>query len=192
MKQGLSIFLIVLFLFVCVSCGGNTNTKQESGDEISSADIVENKSESVTGYLEGFPWTVELTAEELKDTLHTEDSVQQYDGSFDDVNYDNAPTNGHTFLILTLTISKAGTGDSPFDWTKLCLLDEAGNAYNRMENDTFLQNHRYNRLASTPLQIGEYKGSICFEIPTNIANESLTLRYDAGDIGAIEIIVRTN
>lgn len=189
MKQILAIFLTALLLFSCTGCGSNSpNTAQES--ESGSAD--ENGSETVEGVLEGFPWTMELIAAEIKDALHTDDSVQQYDGSFDDVAYDDAPAEGHTFLILTLTIAKTGTGSSSFDWTKLSLLDEAENIYNRMENDTFLQNHRYNRLASTPLQIGEHKGSVCFEIPIAIADEPLTLQYDADDIGTIEIAVYTD
>lgn len=186
MKQILAISLTILIVLVCVGCGSDQNTIQE----ISSAGTSENTPESVTETLEGFPWTVELRAAQIKDALHTEAGLEQYDGTIVDMDYDNAPSAGHVFLILTLTITKTGTGGSSFDWTKLSLLDEAGNVYNRMENDTFIQNHQYNRLASTPLQIGEHKGSICFEIPADQTEGTFILQYDAGDVGMLTLSVK--
>lgn len=169
MKRILAISLAALLALVCVGCG-------EAGP--------------AGGTLEGFPWTVELRNAQIKDALHTEAGLEQYDGAIVDVDYNDAPSEGQVFLILTLTITKTGPGGGSFDWAKLSLLDGAGNAYSRMENDTFLQNHRYNRLASTPLQIGEHKGSICFEIPSDRAKGSFVLQYDAGDAGVLTLSVK--
>lgn len=172
MKRILAIFLSVLLAFVCAGCGQNTSA---GGAE---------------GTLEGFPWTVELRDAQIRDALHTEAGLKQYDGSIVDVDYDDAPSEGQVFLILTFTITKTGTGGGSFDWKKLSLLDQDGNSYSRMEDDAFLQNHQYNRLASTPLQIGEYKGSICFEIPSDQAKGSFDLQYDAGDVGILALSVK--
>ena len=146
--------------------------------------------ESVVGELEGFPWTLELRAAAAKDGLHTAAGMQQYDGSVLDVAYDDDPAKGNVFLILTFTITKTQVGGGPFDWANLSVRDADGNAYARMENDAFLQNHTYNRIQGTPLQIGENKGSACFEIPTDAAKGNLTLVYDAGEFGTIEIPVK--
>lgn len=168
MKRIVAIFLAALLALACVGCGSTASE----------------------GTLEGFPWTVELRNAQIKDALHTEAGLEQYDGAIVDVDYDDAPSEGQVFLILTLTITKTGTGGGSFDWKKLSLLDEAGNTYSRMENDAFLQNHQYNRLASTPLQIGENKGSICFEIPSGQAKGSFVLQYDAGDVGILTLSVK--
>lgn len=190
MKRIPAIFLAVLLVLACAGCGSDTlDATQQPENETPSASVDENKPSSAVGTLEGFPWTVELRNAQIKDALHTAAGLEQYDGSIVDVDYDNAPSEGQVFLILTLTISKTGTGGGSFDWTKLSLLDDAGNAYGRMENDTFLQNHQYNRLASTPLQIGEHKGSICFEIPSDRADKAFTLQYDVGDVGTLELSV---
>lgn len=193
MKRILAISLAVLLVFACVGCGeGDPAASSGAKNDISSASGSESENglEATVGTLEGFPYTVELRDAQIKDALHTEAGVTQYDGSVVDVDYDNAPSSGNVFLILTLKIVKSGVGGGSFEWTKLSLLDEIGNTYSRMENDTFLQNHQYSRLASTPLQIGEHKGSICFEIPSVQANGTFTLQYDAGDAGVLTLSVR--
>lgn len=189
MKRIPAIFLAVLLVLAFTGCGSDTpNTTQESENETPSAGVADEPG-SVVGTLDGFPWTVELRNAQIKNALHTAAGLEQYDGTIVDVDYDDAPSEGRVFLILTLTITKSGTGGSSFDWKKLSLRDGTGNSYNRMENDTFLQTHQYNRLASTPLQIGEHKGSICFEIPADQADGTFTLQYDAGDVGTLELSV---
>ena len=186
MKRIMAIILAALLTLACAGCGRN------AAQEAPSASEDENDSGSAAGTLEGFPWTMELLAAETKDSLHTVTGVRQYDGSTMDVEYDDAPADGDTFLILTLAITKTGTGGGTFDWAKLSIQDPDGNSYLRMENDTFLQNHNYNRMAGTPLQIGVNEGSVCFEIPAEAAGMVLTLWYDAGEMGTIELPVRTN
>lgn len=130
-----------------------------------------------------FTWQIELRGSEVKDKLHTDAGVAQYDGGVMDVDYDEIPADGSRFLILTLTVTKSKAGGGAFDWKKLCVQDASGNSYSRMENDAFLSNHTYNRMPGTALQIGENKGSICIEIPTDAVGGPLVLVYDAGDEG---------
>lgn len=130
-----------------------------------------------------FTWQIQLLGHEVKGALHTDAGVPQYDGAVLDVAYDNAPSEGCTFLILTLDIQKSRTGGDSFDWQKLAVRDADGNAYPRMADDAFLSSHTYNRLPGTALQIGGSRGSICFEIPEKAAKGKLTLVYDAGDEG---------
>lgn len=130
-----------------------------------------------------FTWQIQVSKTEVKDKLHTDEGVAQYDGGITDVSYDNVPADGNRFVVLTLVVSKAAAGGGSFDWKKLSLKDADGNSYPRMENDSFLSNHTYKRMPGTALQIGENKGSICFELPAKAAEGQLMLCYDAGDEG---------
>ena len=134
-----------------------------------------------------FIWEIQVKDSLVTDRLHTDEGVQQYDGSTLNVAHDDIPAEGSAFLILTMTITKNKTGGGSFKWDNLYIADEGGAKYQRMENDRFLSYHTFNRLPGTPLQIGENKGSICFEIPASATKGKLTLCYDAGDEGVVSI-----
>lgn len=163
MKKLLSIILLVCLACTLSACG--------------------KKAETAASDQSKFTWQIQVSKTEVKDKLHTDAGVPQYDGGITDVAYDNAPAEGNAYVILTMTVTKAAAGGGSFDWKKLSLKDADGNVYARMENDSFLSTHTYNRMPGTALQIGENKGSICFEIPAKAAQGSLTLCYDAGDQG---------
>lgn len=187
MKKSLAFFLALALVFACAGCsGGDQPSEAAPAEEDAPA---QTEGGSVIGTLDGFPWTVELRGADIRDSLFTQAGLKQYDGSIMDVDYSDSPSEGHVFLILTLTVSKTAAGGGQFDWDKLTVADGDGNTYSRMENDTFLQNHQYNRMASTPLQIGEHKGSVCFEVPADKAEGTFTLQYDAGDAGMLTLPV---
>lgn len=210
MKKLLCFVLLAALLLVCTACSGDTKeaaqtaAPTEAGEATEQATAQETEAASAEATEEAadeaaeetaaegsgeFTWQIELRGVEVKESLHTDAGVPQYDGEVLDVAFDNEPAEGCSFLILTLTVTKSAAGGGAFDWDKLTVVDESGNAYNRMENDSFLDSHAYNRMAGTSLQIGENKGSICFEIPTDVINGKLVLNYDAGDegINSIEI-----
>lgn len=137
-----------------------------------------------------FTWQIELRESAIAEMLHTDEGVQQYSGEVLNVPHDNAPSEGNVFLILTLTVKKAAVGAGGFDWAKLCVKDADGNAYARMEDDSFLSVHTYRRMQGTKLAIGENKGSICFEIPEAAAQGALWLEYDAGDEGVNRLSIQ--
>ena len=161
----------LLFILALVLCGCG---KQSSEDSDQSA----------------FTWQIEVRKSEIVDHLHTDEGVPQYEGDVLDVAHDNAPTEGNVYLILTMTITKSRTGGSAFKWDNLTVVDQGGNTYHRMENDSFLSVHTYNRLPGTSLQIGENKGSICLEIPENAGKGNLKLCYDGGEEGVNTISIQ--
>lgn len=162
----LAIFALILALALSVAgCSGEKEEGAKSADQ------------------SAFTWQIEIRSVEVRESLHTDAGVQQYDGSVLDVAYDDAPGDGNAYLILTLTVTKSATGGGGFKWEQLSVLDAEGNAYARMENDAFLTSHTYKRMPGTALQIGENKGSICFELPAEAAKGALTLQYDAGEEG---------
>ena len=187
MRKLLTFFLALALVSACAGCGGGDKSQEVA--PVGTDAPAQTGSESAVASLEGFPWTVELRGAEIKDSLYTQAGLKQYDGSIMDVDYSDSPSDGNVFLILTLTISKTATGGGQFQWDKLTVADGDGNTYSRMENDAFLQNHQYNRMASTPLQIGEHKGSVCFEVPADRAEGTFTLQYDAGDAGMLTLPV---
>lgn len=121
----------------------------------------------------------------MKDSLHTEAGVTQYDGSVASVPYDNLPSAGKIYLIIELTITKEKPGGKAFTWSDLWVVDAQGNRYHRMEDDTFLTSHTYNRMVGTDMRLGANQGVICFEIPKESAGELLTLVYTSEEGEAI-------
>ena len=164
MKKAIALLLLVALSITLCACGKKTETVAASDQS-------------------KFTWQIQVASTEVKDKLHTDEGIAQYDGGISDVAYDNTPAEGNSFVILTMTVTKAQAGGGSFDWKKLSLKDAEGNSYSRMENDSFLSSHTYKRMPGTALQIGENKGSICFEIPSKAAAGSLRLCYDAGDEG---------
>lgn len=169
MKRWLVLLLSIILALLC-ACGGEQ--AQSSGQS-------------------AFTWQIELQKCEVRDKLHTDEGIQQYDGSVLNTAHDEVPQAGSVFLILTMTVTKSGTGGSPFEWSNLTVRDASGNAYTRMENDSFLSEHIYNRLPGTRLQIGENRGSICLELPEKAVKGKLTLCYDAGDEGVNTLNIKT-
>ena len=170
MKRWMCVALLLAVIMGLTACGGGKEVKDSDQSR--------------------FTWQIELRNSEVKASLHTDEGVQQYDGEVLNVAHDNAPSEGNVFLILTLTINKSAVGGGGFDWTKLSVRDEKGNAYPRMTDDSFLSSHTYHRLQGTKLQIGESKGSICFEIPEGVSKGHLRLEYDAGDEGVNTIAIQ--
>ena len=168
MKRNIAVLMLICLALTLCACGGQGAKP---------AAKVENSDQSA------FTWGIELRKSEVKEKLHTDEGVQQYDGGVLNVLHDDAPSEGKVFLILTMTITKQKTGGGQFDWARLTVKDASGNVYHRMENDAFLSNHTYNRMPGTSLQIGENRGSICLELPPEAAKGGLTLCYDAGDEG---------
>ncbi len=204
MKKFLSLVLLVALLICCTACSGGDQKAEETAAptqtiEETPEEAPEETAQTSTGEDgEGeemaaggdFTWQIELRGAEVKESLHTDAGVPQYDGEVLDVAFDNEPTEGYKFLILTLTVTKNAAGGGAFKWENLSVVDADGNTYSRMENDSFLDSHAYKRMAGTALQIGENKGSICFEIPVEVADGTLTLRYDAGEEGINEISIQ--
>jgi hypothetical protein len=134
-------------------------------------------------------WSVSLSKFEVKDKLESVETVAQYVGSTQQL-HQQYPAKGNVYLIMKVTVSKQGTATAPFDWSKLTVQDNAGTAYPRNSNDTFLEQYNYTpRMTGLVLQLGENEGWICYEIPAQAANGMLTLTY-SGAGSQQEIVVK--
>ncbi len=134
-------------------------------------------------------WKIDLSKFDVKSKLESVQTVQQYVGSTDVV-HQQYPGKGDVYLIMQVTVSKENTQPTPFDWSKLTVLDDAGNSYQRSSNNSFLELFNYTpRMTGLELQLGEYQGWICYEIPAQAANGKLTLVY-AGEGSQQEIVVK--
>lgn len=129
----------------------------------------------------GFAWSIVVKKWEVSADLSGSQAAQQYNGDVTQIKYNEKPSDGNTFLLVDLIVTKQVAGASTFSWKNLSVRDSAGNLYARMENDTFLTNFNFPRLKSTDLTLGENKGFICFEIPTAAAKDPLSLVYAAAD-----------
>ena len=133
-------------------------------------------------------WYVDPSKFEVKEKLETIETVQQYVGTTQEL-HQQYPSEGNVFLIMKLTISKQGADATPFEWSKLTVMDGAGNAYPRISNDTFLVQFNYTpRMTGLEIKFGLNEGWVCYEIPAQAATGTLTLVY-AGEGSQQEIIL---
>ena len=124
-------------------------------------------------------WKVDLVKFDVKDKLESIETVRQYVGSTEEV-HQQYPAEGNVYLIMELTVSKQGTDPTPFDWSKLTVQDNSGNIYQRVSNDTFLEQFKYTpRMTGLELKFGVNEGWLCYEIPAQAANDKLTLTYNS-------------
>lgn len=147
------------------------------------------RTNSIADYAEPFDdqaWTIMLEKWEIADDLKGTESALQYNGDITEIQINESPSDGNTFLLVELTIEKQKSGASSFVWKDLFVLDEQGKTYFRHPNDTFLENYNFPRIKSTDLTIGKNKGFICFEIPKSITNDKLFLVYESPE-GVVQI-----
>ena len=127
------------------------------------------------------PWTLTVEGLLVATELKAEQSAVQYSGEAVQSQIKETPNEGMAFVLVQLLIEKAEAGAAVFAWDRLSLQDENGNAYARMENDTFLQSYGYQRQKSTDLTLGKNEGYLCFELPEQEASGKLTLCYASDD-----------
>jgi hypothetical protein len=137
----------------------------------------------------GLAWQIAVSKVEIKPDLSATESVTQYDGSTIDMVHSQTPEIGNVYLILDVSISKADNqSTATFEWQSLVVNDSSGNTYQRLENDTFLEQYQYiPRLTGLPLRFGENSGWVCYQIPAAVATGKLTLEYSAE--GSLQEIV---
>jgi hypothetical protein len=124
-------------------------------------------------------WQVDVIKFEVKDKLESVETVKRYAGSSQQL-HQQFPAKGNVYLILNVSISKAGADTTPFEWSKLAVQDKAGNTYQRSNDDTFLEMYKYSpRLTALEIPSGAKKGWICYEVPAQAADDKLTLTYSA-------------
>jgi len=114
---------------------------------------------------------------ELLEILYTSMEVQQYEGDYKTVTYNNEPTAGMQYALFSMAVSKTGATRTSFDWENLRLVLADGSAYARAE-DTFLSDHGYSRINGTKLSLGSATGYACFEVPTGASLEDAVFQYE--------------
>jgi hypothetical protein len=123
-------------------------------------------------------WQVQVISHEVKDTLKTVETVTEYNGTKTDVTHVQSPSQGNVYLIINLAVNKVGSEAITFTWQDLAVQDGSGNAYHRVSNDTFLEQHNYKpRMTGLEIRLGQNQGWVCFEIPASAAGGKLTLVY---------------
>jgi hypothetical protein len=169
----LLISILITLTFSITSCSGDTVDKATQISSISVDDT----------------WSISIKKWEIADDLKGTESAMQYNGDVTQIEINETPTAGNTFLLIDLSIEKQKTGSASFVWKNFYIQDNAENKYFRYPNDTFLENYHFPRIKSTDLTIGKNEGFICIEIPKSISKEQLTLTYTSSE-GEISIPLR--
>jgi hypothetical protein len=114
-------------------------------------------------------WSVTINKAEIAGSLSGTIDAIQYNGDVQHSDITKTPQDGKQFVVLNLTIEKTKNGKAVFSWKAAALEDAEGNRYNRLENDSFLENvSREPRLKATDLTLGSETGYACFETPEGI------------------------
>jgi len=124
-------------------------------------------------------WRITIETSELTTNLSSTKAVVEYGGDVNQVSYSDQPEEGYAYLLILLNIDKTRPGKEKFLWSELAVTDADGNAYSRLEDDTFLELHGLPRIKATDLSIGNNQGYVCFQLPLSIDGSSLTLIYSA-------------
>lgn len=114
-------------------------------------------------------WEITLHNIELETALSTTDYATNYDGSVTTLVYDDKPADGNIYAVVSLTVESRGQGDA-LDFANVKL--HAGQAtFDRVADDSFLENHQYSTIAQNAQILVTTNGSICFELPEEYLNE---------------------
>ena len=152
----------------------------------SSMSVSERQNDMIQDLNNNGMWELALIHAECTENLSSTTAVVQYNGEVFNRENNDAPQAGSIFLIMEFSIEKTGAGNSTFTWNNAYVETANGNKYYRHSNDTFLENYNLPRLKSTDLKIGGNLGFVCYEIPTEIMNDTLYFVYD-GDEGQIRL-----
>lgn len=186
LKTQTSLFLglvVALSLTACSESADSTTTDSTPSQSTESQESTDTTPEtaSTSSNQEDFFWQIGIIGAERTTDLSNTQSFTLYGGDIEDVDYSATASDGHEFLILELSIDKAGAGGNPFDWADLRVEDSEGNAYTRMENDKFLEDYNLPRLNGTALTLGGNEGFICIEVPSSSGDLSLIHQTDEGE-----------
>lgn len=124
-------------------------------------------------------WQISVVESEITANISSTKAFVEYGGDVNQVSYSDQPSEGNVYLLVLANIDKSQPGKEKFVWSELSVLDVDGNAYARMDNDTFLETHGLPRIKSTDLSIGNNHGYVCFEVPASSDFSKLTLVYTA-------------
>lgn len=116
-------------------------------------------------------WEIEVQSIEFYDELYTEETVINYDGSTQVLKHHNTPSNGKIYVVATIDVEKQDVLVDPFDASGL-QLKTLDSEYARMQDDSFLMYHNYTVFSTAQAINISSRGSICFEVPANLKNES--------------------
>lgn len=178
MKQIKALFTLVL-LASLTSCSTESSSTPPNTVDSPTTSSESTSTPVETSNQEDFFWQIEITSAERTQNLENTQSFTLYGGDIEDVDYSATANDGFEYLILELSIDKAGAGGNPFDWSSLYVEDSSGNQYYRMENDKFLEDYNFPRINGTSLTLGGNEGFISVEIPTS--SSGLTLNHETED-----------
>lgn len=125
-------------------------------------------------------WKIKVVDVQITTSLESVSTFIEYGGDTTEIDNNNEAHSGNVYLVVNVNLEKSRVGGKGFDWKETYLIDEQGNKYHRMENDTFLATHGYKRLQSTKIMISN-EGFIAFEVPDTATKKNLFFIHESAD-----------
>lgn len=116
-------------------------------------------------------WSLTIGSVETKDELHTTQYNTNYDGSVSTIDYDNVPSSGNVYAIVSVTVSKGSSSAAALDVSSLKLVVD-GVSYSAVTPvASFLGNHNYSTFTGESV-LASSTGSVAFEVPESYLDDT--------------------
>ncbi|MCD7735455.1 MAG: aryl-sulfate sulfotransferase [Lachnospiraceae bacterium] len=106
--------------------------------------------------------------------------------SVETTDLEQSAADGYEYCMLKLSFVKDGSTEA-IKWENMLLTDGDGGSYSRMD-DSFIEDYGMSRLPGTDLNFGSYEGWICFEIPEEAGNLTLTYTFESEEL-SIPVVI---
>jgi hypothetical protein len=125
-----------------------------------------------------FPWAITVEGWTVTSGLEATGSEVQYDGTVLQKQYKQKPGSDMVYLILDLILVKQAGSTVVFSWKDVYILDFQNSKHYRHQSDGFLELFGMKRIKAVDLNFGHHQGSVCFEVPQQVAEQPLVLVHE--------------
>ncbi|MFI3270963.1 MAG: hypothetical protein R3Y11_02515 [Pseudomonadota bacterium] len=137
---------------------------------------------------DAFQWKITFQDIQITTSLDSVSTFIEYGGDTTKIENFNEAHNGNVYLLVNINLEKSRVGGKGFDWKDAYLIDEQGNRFHRMTNDTFLSTHGYKRMQSTKIMISN-EGYIAFELPDSAVNKNFFFIHESAE-GVNKVVLK--
>lgn len=134
-------------------------------------------------------WSLSIGSIEIKAELHTTQYTTRYDGTVDEQQFDNVPSKGNCYAILTINAElDSALGNDPLSVSQLTLSIDGIDYPAVSPVSSFLANHNYATFAGDEI-VSSGRGFVAFEIPSSYADsDGAGWKVSCGDVQSPEYV----
>lgn len=121
-------------------------------------------------------WDIKINNVQALEKFFISKDVETYTGDMIVSELEEKPNEGFVFVRVDLTVQKEEKDNNTFNSAEL-ILQVNNQTYSRLNDDSFLGHYNIKPFTRLKIKKGKHSGSIVFEIPENMKNETKTVLY---------------